>query len=299
MKETVGIVGLGVMGSAMAGHLLDAGFTVWGYDIDPAKQDAFVERGGKAASSTSEVAGRASLVMLSLPSVAALGDATSGLVGGAHPDLLVLEMGTLPLTAKETARQTLAEAGVELMDVPLSGTGLQAADATLVIFASGSAEGYRRALPVFEVIGRSSYHLGEFGTGSVMKYIANLLVAVHNLATAEAHTLGIAAGLDPALVQRVMSDGVGASKILDIRGPMMVADQYEPPAARLDIILKDAGIISEYAQSVGAPTPLLDAAIPVYEDSKREGLGDQDAAALCRHLERLGGLTRRRDDAVS
>lgn len=292
MDETIGVVGLGVMGSAMSGHLLEAGFTVWGYDIDPARVEAFVERGGSQAASTVEVAKEASLVLLSLPSVDALEEATSQLVEGAHPGLLVLEMGTLPLVAKEEARERLGAVDVELMDVPLSGTGLQAADATLVVFASGSEEGYRRSVPVFEAIGRSSYHLGEFGTGSVMKYIANLLVAVHNLATAEAHALGIAAGLDPSLVQRVMSDGVGASKILDIRGPMMVADQYEPPSARLEIILKDAGIISDYARSVGAPTPLLDAAIPVYEDSKAAGLGELDAAALCRRLEQLGGLSR-------
>jgi putative dehydrogenase len=293
MTETIGVVGLGVMGSAMSGHLIGAGFPVWGYDIDTTRMDAFVQRGGQPADSTSELASECTLVLLSLPSVEALEEATTRLVEGAHPGLLVLEMGTLPLAAKKSARQRLSEAGVELMDVPLSGTGLQAADATLVVFASGSEDGYRRALPVFEVIGRSSYHLGEFGTGSVMKYIANLLVAVHNLATAEAHALGIAAGLDSALVQEVMSDGVGASKILDIRGPMMVADRYDPPAARLDIILKDAGIISDYARSVGAPTPLLDAAIPVYEDSKKAGLGDLDAAALCRRLEQLAGLTRR------
>lgn len=292
MDETIGVVGLGVMGSAMSGHLLEAGFTVWGYDIDPARVDAFVERGGSQAASTAEVAKEASLVLLSLPSVNALEEATSQLVEGAHPGLLVLEMGTLPLVAKEEARERLGAVDVELMDVPLSGTGLQAADATLVVFASGSEEGYQRSVPVFEAIGRSSYHLGEFGTGSVMKYIANLLVAVHNLATAEAHALGIAAGLDPSLVQKVMSDGVGASKILDIRGPMMVADRYEPPSARLEIILKDAGIISDYARSVGAPTPLLDAAIPVYEDSKAAGLGELDAAALCRRLEQLGGLSR-------
>lgn len=292
MKETIGVVGLGVMGSAMSGHLIDAGFTVYGYDIDANRVEAFASKGGMPCASATEVAQQATLVLLSLPSVAALEDATAAIVAGAHPDLLVLEMGTLPLSAKEAARSRLAEVGVELMDVPLSGTGLQAADATLVVFASGSEEGYRRALPVFEVIGRSSYHLGGFGTGSVMKYIANLLVTVHNLATAEAHALGIAAGLDPALVQKVMSDGVGASKILDIRGPMMVEDKYEPPSARLDIILKDAGIIRDFARSVGAPTPLLDAAIPVYEASKQVGLGDLDAAALCRYLEQVGGLER-------
>ncbi len=186
----------------------------------------------------------------------------------------------------------LAAVNVELMDVPLSGTGLQAADATLVVFASGSAEAYERAAPIFSIIGRSTHYLGEFGNGSVMKYIANLLVAVHNLSTAEAHALGIAAGLDPEVVQRVMSDGVGSSKIFDIRGPMMVADHYEPPAARLSIILKDARIIKGFAQARGAPTPLLDAAIPIYEQSEADGLGDLDAAALCRRLERLAGLRR-------
>jgi 3-hydroxyisobutyrate dehydrogenase-like beta-hydroxyacid dehydrogenase len=124
-----------------------------------------------------------------------------------------------------------------------------------------------------------------------MKYIANLLVAVHGLAAAEAHVLGIAAGLDPARVQEVMEDGVGSSKIFEIRGPMMVADDY-PAAARLDILLKDSTLIRDYARSVGAPTPLLDAAVPVYAQSSEAGLGDLDAAALCRFLEGLGGLER-------
>jgi 3-hydroxyisobutyrate dehydrogenase-like beta-hydroxyacid dehydrogenase len=124
-----------------------------------------------------------------------------------------------------------------------------------------------------------------------MKFIANLLVALHNLATAEAHALGIAAGLDPETVQRVTEDGVGSSKIFEIRGPMMVADEY-PPAARLAIILKDAKLIEEYARSVGAPTPLLHAAVQVYQDASAGGLGDLDAAALCRHLEEIAGLTR-------
>jgi 3-hydroxyisobutyrate dehydrogenase-like beta-hydroxyacid dehydrogenase len=124
-----------------------------------------------------------------------------------------------------------------------------------------------------------------------MKFVANLLVVVHNLATAEAHALGIAAGLDPARVQEVMVDGVGSSKIFEIRGPMMVNNDY-PAAARLDIALKDARIIREFAGSVGAPTPLLDAAVPVYMESSAAGLGDLDAAALCRYLEDLGGLAR-------
>lgn len=292
MSDTIGVIGLGVMGSAMSGHLIEAGFVVVGYDIDPAKVEAFSKRGGRAASSVSDVAENADIVLLSIPSVDALDQITEELAGAAPSNLVAVEMGTLPLSAKQDARQRLAAVDVELMDVPVSGTGLQAADATLVVFASGSEEAFGQTLPVFEVIGRSVHFLGDFGKGSIMKYIANLLVAIHNLSTAEAHALGIAAGLDPTLVQEVMSDGVGSSKIFDIRGPMMVGDEYDPPAARLDIILKDANIIKDFASDVGAPTPLLDAAIPLYERSTEAGLGDLDAAALCRYLEQSAGLQR-------
>jgi len=287
----VGLIGLGIMGGAMASNLLRAGHRVTGFDIDVAKTEALAELGLMAVPSPTDVAASSEIIILSLPSSAALHAVTQELAGSVFPGLLALETGTLPLSDKEEAREALEESGAELMDVPLSGTGLQAEEATLVVFASGSRRGFERARPVFDAIGRSSHFLGDFGNGSKMKFIANLLVAVHNLATAEAHALGIAAGMDPAAVQRVMEDGVGSSKIFEIRGPMMVADQYVP-AARLDLILKDANLISDYARSVGAPTPLLEAALRVYEEASAAGLGDLDAAALCRYLEQSAGLTR-------
>jgi L-threonate 2-dehydrogenase len=287
----VGVVGVGIMGSAMASNLLRAGHRVTGFDIDASKTEALADLGLLAAPGPVDVAATSEIVIFSLPSVAALHSVTEELAGSVFPGLLALETGTLPLDDKEQARDRLKESGVELMDVPMSGTGLQAEAAELVVFASGSRRGFERARPVFDAIGRSSHFLGEFGNGSKMKYIANLLVAVHNLATAEAHVLGIAAGMDPATVQRVMEDGVGSSKIFEIRGPMMVADHY-PPAARLDIIAKDADLIADFARSVGAPTPLLEAALHVYEDASAAGLGDLDAAALCRYLEQSAGLTR-------
>ena len=291
MSERIGVIGLGVMGSAMGRNLLSAGHQVLGFDIDQDKGATFVDIGGETASSAGEVASAVEVVLLSLPTVAALAAVAGEITESAGPGLVCLEMGTFPLQAKLDARDVLAAAGVDLLDTPLSGTGLQAADATLVVFASGSRKGFDRARPVFDAIGRSTHYLGEFGNGSKMKYIANLLVAVHGLAAAEAHVLGIAAGLDPARVQEVMEDGVGSSKIFEIRGPMMVADDY-PAAARLDILLKDSTLIRDYARSVGAPTPLLNAAVPIYQQSSEAGLGDLDAAALCRFLEGLGGLER-------
>lgn len=287
----VGIIGVGVMGSAMANNLANAGHTLTLYDVDQDKAERFAAR-ATIAGSPGEVAVASEVVLLSLPSVAALEAVSTELAASDIAGTVVVEMGTLPLDAKEAARTTIESAGATLLDVPVSGTGLQAADATLVVFASGDLSAVSLAQPVFDAIGRSTHYLGDFGNGSKMKYIANLLVAVHNLVTAEAHALGIAAGLDPQVVQDVMSDGIGASKIWDVRGPMMVADDY-PAAARLSIILKDARIIKEFAGGYGAPTPLLDAAIPLYEQGEALGLGDLDAAALCRALESIGGITRR------
>jgi 3-hydroxyisobutyrate dehydrogenase-like beta-hydroxyacid dehydrogenase len=291
MSEAIGVIGLGVMGSAMARNLIAAGHEVLGYDVDPAKSSRLDEMGGEPVHSAADVSSIAELVIFSLPTTDALA-AVAGEVAETGPEgLICLETGTFPLADKEAARNVLAGSGIDLLDTPLSGTGLQAADATLVVFASGSRESFERARPIFENIGRSTHYLGEFGNGSKMKYVANLLVAIHGLAAAEAHALGIAAGLDPVVVQEVMEDGVGSSKIFEIRGPMMVADDY-PPAARLDILLKDSTIIRDFARSVGAPTPLLDAAVPAYEAASGAGLGDLDAAALCRYLEDLGGLER-------
>ena len=287
----VGVIGVGIMGGAMATNLLKAGHEVIGFDVDPSKVEALAGVGLVAAASPAAVADSSEVVVLSLPSVPALDEVAATLAAHPREGLICLETGTLPLDAKEKARSVLAGAGIELMDVPLSGTGLQAADATLVVLASGSGTAFEKARPVFDAIGRSTHYVGEFGNGSKMKYIANLLVAVHNLATAEAHALGIAARMDPALVQEVMEDGVGSSKIFEIRGPMMVADDY-PPAARLDIIAKDAKLIAEFARLVGAPTPLLDTSIEYYEAASSSGLGDLDAAALCRFLEQSAGLAR-------
>lgn len=290
--ERIGVVGLGIMGSAMSSHLIEAGYELHGFDVLDDKNKAFLEMGGTVHDSGAEVAAASELVILSLPTVAALEAATEDVADGAHDGLIAAEMGVFPIEAKERSRDRLADVGVELMDVPVSGTGLQAADATLVVMASGSEEAFTKTKPVFDVVGRATHYLGPFPNGSVMKFIANLLVAVHNLSSAEAHALGIAAGMDSNVVQEVIADGVGSSRIFEIRGPMMAADSYEPPSARLDTIKKDAGIIQAFARSVGAPTPLLDTALPIYEASSGAGLGHLDAAALLRHLEQLGGLSR-------
>lgn len=282
----VGIVGLGIMGNAYARHLLGAGHTVTGFDVSAEAIARFRDLGGTATGSNAEVAQESDLVLVALSQTDALKEAVSsagGLLDGTAEGQIVVEMGTFPIGAKEEARAALAPAGVATLDAPVSGTGLQAEEAEIVVYASGDPDAIAGAMPVFDVIAKATYDLGEFGNGSKMKYVANLLVSVHNLATAEAFALGIRAGLDPEQILEVISAGVGSSRIFEIRGPMMVADEY-PPAARLRMFLKDIDVIGEYARSLDVPTPLLDASLPWYQEGVDQGLGDLDAAALARLL---------------
>ncbi|HEY5578632.1 MAG TPA: NAD(P)-dependent oxidoreductase [Acidimicrobiia bacterium] len=293
--QRVGVVGLGIMGTAFSANLLGRGFEVIGYDIAGDRMAVLESAGGATAESPAAVAAQSGIVITSLPSVSALEEVVTGGEGLARrprAGLVVAEMSTLPLDAKESARAALEIQGATVLDAPVSGTGLQAAAAEVVIFASGDPEAVRRAMPVFEALGRQTFDLGPFGNGSKMKYLANLLVSVHNLATAEAFVLGMKAGLDPKQVLDVLSAGVGSSRILEIRGPMMVEDSYEPAAARVSMFIKDVGIISDFARSLGVPTPLLDASRPWYEEAIEAGLGQQDAAALCSLLERKAGVVR-------
>ncbi len=286
-KTPVGVIGLGVMGSAMSHHIIAGGHEVIGFDVDPTRRDKFP---GLAAKSVADVASRTQIVLLSLPSSDALAQVSAELAASASPGTVAVEMGTLPLASKEAARTLLAESHIDLIDAPVSGTGLQAADATLVVYSSGNENSHNLVTPIFDLIGKQAFFLGPFGNGSRMKFVANLLVVVHTLAAAEAHQLGSACGLDPELVQEVIGAGVGSSAMFEIRGPMMAADLYEPPSARLALILKDAAIIADHARDLGSPTPLLEAAVPLYQAAIDAGYGDLDAAALRKLLAELGQL---------
>lgn len=279
----VGVIGLGIMGTAYAKNALAGGFPVIGYDVDDRRRANLDEMGGAAASAPGEVSAESDVVLLALPTVPALDDVVDALTTGKSTSLLVIEMGTFPVDAKIRARDALAEAGMACLDAPVSGTGLQADAGEIVVYASGDPEVIAGARPVLDAIATEVFDVGEFGNGSKMKFLANLLVSVHNLVTAETLVLAEAAGLDPEEVLRVISAGVGSSRIFEIRGPMMVRDEY-PPAARLEMFIKDIAVIGDFARSVGAPTPLLDASLPWYEDAVAAGLGDLDAAALARLL---------------
>jgi 3-hydroxyisobutyrate dehydrogenase-like beta-hydroxyacid dehydrogenase len=286
------MIGLGIMGSAMAGNLLKAGFHVVGYDVLPTPRKALSSQGGTAAGSVAGVAKRAGIAITSLPSVAALDAVAAELAGEPRRGLVIVETSTLPIEAKERARKALARAGVTLLDCPLSGTGAQARTRDLAVYASGPRAAYRQVIPVLEGFARAHYYIGAFGAGSKMKYVANLLVAIHNVAAAEAMTLAIKAGLDPAQVLKVISDGAGSSRMFQVRGPMMVANDYSQATMKVAVWQKDMHVIGDFATGLDCPTPLFAASAPIYNAAMAAGYGLEDTASVCAVLEHLAGVRR-------
>jgi 3-hydroxyisobutyrate dehydrogenase-like beta-hydroxyacid dehydrogenase len=287
-KQKVGVLGLGIMGSAMAGNLLRAGFTVIGYDPVAACQARHRKAGGLVAASAREVAGQARILIASLPSARALALVAAELSSGEKSKHIIIETSTLPIAVKEAARKRLAAAGVTLLDCPLSGTGAQARVKDLVVFGSGERAAFKLTVPVLNGFSRAHYYIGKFGNGSKMKFAANLLVAIHNISTAEAIILARKSGLDPALAVKILGDGAGASRMLQVRGPLMVRRSYLPATVTNEIWRKDMKIIGDFVRQLGSPAPLFRATRAVYNAAMAQGHARHDTAAVCAVLEKQG-----------
>jgi 3-hydroxyisobutyrate dehydrogenase-like beta-hydroxyacid dehydrogenase len=290
MSSTVGIIGLGIMGGAIARNLLAAGFAVRGYDVDASRFEA-LRPNGVAAPSAGDAARGADIVLTSLPSLKALDETIASLLAAKVAGLVVAELSTLPIEAKEKARAALAAGGIALLDCPLSGTGAQAVTKDLAVYASGERAAYDRAAPVFAGFARATHYLGAFGNGSKMKFIANLLVAVHNVASAEAMVLGMKAGLDPETIVKVIGSGAGNSRVFELRAPLMASGDYAP-TMKIDIWQKDMAIIGDFAKALGVPVPTFAASAPVYNAAQEAGLGGEDTAAVAEIIAKQARLNR-------
>jgi 3-hydroxyisobutyrate dehydrogenase-like beta-hydroxyacid dehydrogenase len=291
-EQSVGMIGLGIMGSAMSANLIRAGYRVIGYDVAPKPRFKHHRAGGLVVASGDAVARQAEVIICSLPSAEALLHTAAALrPAGSAPPLVVVETSTLPIAVKEEARRTLSRCGAILLDCPLSGTGAQARVKDLVVYGSGDRRAYRRVVPVLEAFSRAQYYVGTFGAGSKMKFVANLLVAVHNVAAAEAIVLAMKAGLDPAMVVKVIGDGAGSSRMFQVRGPLMAKGDYSRATMKLDVWQKDMAIIADFARQLGCQTPLFAATGPIYTAARALG-GQQDTAAVCAVLEEMAGTRR-------
>jgi 3-hydroxyisobutyrate dehydrogenase and related beta-hydroxyacid dehydrogenases len=294
MTQTVGMVGVGVMGFAMSHNLLKNGFAVAGYDPSRDSMIRLEREGGTPLASPREVAEAAPIVFLSLPSAAALHaaiDGPDGLAAASGPSILI-ECSTLPLADKRAAQERLAAGGKTLLDCPLSGTGAQAMAKDLVVFASGDEDAFRKVQPAMQGMSRAQRYLGAFGNGSIMKYVANLLVTIHNVAAGEAMVLGMKAGLDPALIYNTLADSAGTSRMFQVRGPLMRDNRYDQATATIRTHLKDLSIIGDFAAGLNVAAPVFAAAAQLYHVGAATGRELQDTASVCAVLEEMSGVVR-------
>ncbi len=293
----VGVVGLGIMGGAFAENLHAAGWRVIGYDIASARRRALARKGVEIAADAGDLARKAQTIILSLPKPAALAATAAAIVAAGVPRRVVIEASTFALADKAAAEAALRQAGHVLLDCPVSGTGIQAKVKDLVVYASGGSAEIKRLRPLFADFSRAVHDLGEFGNGSRMKYVANLLVAIHNVASAEALVLGMKAGLPPQLVYDQVKIGAGNSRVFELRAPMMVKGRYDDPTMKVSIWQKDMDVIGGFAQALGAPTPLFSATLPIYAAAMSTGYAEQDTAATCAVLEAMAGIKRGKANA--
>src|SRR5688500_6992256 len=286
---TVGIVGLGLLGHAVASRLRAAGHDVTGYDVVAERRQALVALGGAAVESVAAVAGGADPVCVILPSLAAveevvLGD--GGLAATGRPGQTIVQMSTIsPALTERLAREVTAR-GLHFLDCPVSGTSGMVARGDGILFVGGERAGYERWRPLLETVLPRALHVGAAGQAMVLKLVANLLVAVHSAAAAEALSMVERSGLDVPLALEVLRGSAAGSRMLDVRGPLIVRRDF-PPQMKLDLFMKDLHLIQDAAAVVGAPVPLTDTAEHLYAAAATAGHGHEDLAAIITTLDTL------------
>jgi putative dehydrogenase len=280
MDKTAGIIGLGIMGGAIARNLLTRGWRVIGFDTDAARRAELALANVEIAGDVGQLTRDAPIIMTSLPSPAAVEQVAQAIADTGQPPRIVVELSTLSIADKLRFESILKKAGHIALECPLSGTGAQARNRDLVVYASGDSDAIARCAGLFSDFAKQSADLGRFGNGSRMKFIANHLVAIHNVATAEAMVLAERAGLDPKMVVDMVGPGAGGSRMFQMRAPMMVEGVYEPATMKVSTWKKDMAIIAEFAAGVGCATPLFTLTQPVYAEAMAMGLGEQDTASV-------------------
>lgn len=291
-RPTVGVLGIGIMGSAIGANLVKAGFPVVGYDPQPAARAALARAGGTAAATAEDAIRPAKFLILCLPSDAALADVARQIAAVGADGLKVAETSTLTLPAKQQAADLLASRGITLLDCPLSGTGAQALNRDLAVYASGEAAAIEAMKDVFDGFARVTYNIGAFGNGMRMKLMANLLVAIHNISTAEALLMGERMGIDMDLAVKVLADGAGGSRMLEVRGPVMSAGTWNEAAMKVSIWQKDMKLIAAALAQANVPAPLFSACVPIYNAAMGMGHAESDTAAVYDVLQRMSAPPR-------
>ena len=291
VPPTIGIVGLGLLGSAIAARLRAAGCPLVGHDIVPACVERLVALGGTAAKSAAEVARASDAVLAVLPSLASVESAilgADGIVAGARPGQTVLQMSTISPELTRRLDGELSARGLTFLDCPVSGTSGMVAQGNGAFYVGGDRALYERWRPMLEAVLPRAFYVGAAGQAMLLKLVANLLVALNSASVAEALTMATRGGLDGALVVDVLGAGAATSQMLQVRGPLMVRGEFTAQM-KLELFMKDLHLIQGAAQACGAALPLTDVAERLYAATQAAGHGAEDLAVVITEMQRRTG----------
>ena len=293
MAQSVGFIGLGIMGRPMARNLLKAGYPLVVHSRSPGPVDELVAAGAKRATSPREVAGQVETLITMLPNspdveLVALGP--GGIVEGARPGLLFVDMSTISPLVSQKIGEALRGKGVRMLDAPVSGGEKGAIDAALSIMVGGDKADVDAAMPLFSAMGKTITHLGKLGAGGFTKLANQIIVAVNLTALGEALTLARKAGLDRELTLKALGGGLAGSRCLDQKTPNYLAGSYKP-GFKIDLHFKDLGLIMESARALGVPLPATSLVQELFNALRVQGRGGLDHSGVITLLEDLAGLS--------
>ena len=291
MKQ-IGIIGVGLLGSAVASRLLKGKFEVKGYDTRPEQVKALQAQGLIVAGSIVEAADHADAVFTILPSLESVEAAilgAGGLIETAPPSATLIQMSTISPEMTRRLAKTAAAKGLGFLDTPMSGTSAMVARGDCTIFVAGDRARAQACQPIFDAIAKKTHYVGDVGMASLAKLATNLLVGLNTAALAEALVLGAKGGLAPAVLLEVLKDSAAASKMVDVRGPLMVSRRFDAQM-KVDLFLKDFKLMLEEGQRLGVPLPLTSVTQQLATATAAAGRGEEDLAAIVTTLELLAGL---------
>jgi 2-hydroxy-3-oxopropionate reductase len=291
MADTIGFIGLGVMGKPMARNLLKAGFELVVHNRSQGAVDELVAEspGVTAAESPKAVAEQASIVITVLPDspdveLVVLGE--NGVIEGIKPGGLVIDMSTIIPAVSIAIDEALREQGASALDAPISGGERGAFSGTLSIMAGGAEADFERARPVFEAMGSTIVHCGPSGAGQTVKSCNQILSSTMYAAISETLVYGSKAGVDPEIIIQVLSGGSAQSRLLETKGPTMLARQFDP-GFRVELMRKDLSIAQTTAKAAHAPLPLSSLVTQMYDAMLARGNAKQDHSVIFELIEAM------------
>ncbi len=295
MTDRVGIVGMGLMGSAFTHHLLQSGLEVQGYDLDEARGRQLHERGGTPVESPAATARGARWVLTSLPNSDIVREVVlgpDGVAEGAGPGLIIADASTSRPEDSQRLGAELAQRGIGFLDAAVSGTSAMAWKKDLIVIAGGTPEHFEACKPLFAGFARAAYRMGPVGSGALTKLVINLVLFGNRLALAEGLVLGMKAGMEGEALLQVLQDGACSSKTMIDKGPKMLNAEFSPEG-QVKTSLKDARLALEQGSRYGAPMLVGALWAQLQQAAYQHGLADHDSSSFIEVLRVLAGLEKR------